>query len=78
MAPVQFHFAYFSYLFVFSIDVHCLGADGLADVVDVVFSAVVKDVFILFPKSDREIETEREREKDGKTYSQLYFLDHHL
>lgn len=47
------------YLFIFNIDVHFLGADGLADVVDVIFSAVIKYVFILFPESHR---TDRKRE----------------
>lgn len=41
------------YLFVFSVDVNFLGADGLADVVDVVLPAVIEDVFILFPESDK-------------------------
>lgn len=41
------------YLFIFNIDVHFLEADGLADVVDVIFSAVIKYVFILFPERHR-------------------------
>lgn len=60
-----------SYLFIFNIDVHFLGDDGLADVVDVIFSAVVKDVFILFPERDTDIETEKERKE--KTQSTLVF-----
>lgn len=48
------------YLFVFNIDVHFLGADGLADVVDVIFSAVIKYVFILFPDSHRNRREKRE------------------
>lgn len=39
------------YLFVFSVDVDFLGADGLADAVDVILSAVIEDVLILFPES---------------------------
>lgn len=39
------------YLFVFSVDVNFLGADGLADVVDVVLSAVIEDVLIFFPEN---------------------------
>lgn len=64
-----------SYLFIFSIDVHFLGADGLADVLDVIFSAVIKDVLILFPESDTEIENkerERERNKGPKSASFTY------
>lgn len=46
-------FLFCTYLFIFNIDVHFLGADGLADVVDVIFSAVIKYVFVLFPESER-------------------------
>lgn len=75
MASVRFHLTYqgalfCSYLFIFSIDIHCLGADGLADVVDVVFSAVVKDVLVLFPESDTE---DRERQRESRTVSQSFF-----
>lgn len=66
--------AFCSYLFVFSIDVHFLGADGLADVVDVIFSAVVKDVLILFPESDAKIE--KKKEKERKKIQLNLFLDH--
>lgn len=45
--------------------------------VDVIFSAVVKDVLILFPESDAEIETERERKK-GEDSVNFIFLGHHL
>lgn len=71
MPPGQFHFVcclgavLCAYLFIFSIDIHFLGADGLVDVVDVVFSAVVKDVLIFFPEGD----TETQREKGNKLYS---------
>lgn len=41
------------YLLIFSIDIHFLGADGIVDVVNVVFSAVVKDVLVLLPESHR-------------------------
>lgn len=41
------------YLLVSSVDVNFLGADGLTDVVDVVLSAVIEDVLILFPESGR-------------------------
>lgn len=50
------------YLFVFSIDVNFLGADGLADAVDVILPAVIEDVLILFPESGGAEKRERERE----------------
>lgn len=40
------------YLFIFSVDVHLLGADGVVDVVNVIFSTVVEDVFVLLPEGD--------------------------
>lgn len=46
------------YLFIFSIDVHFLGADGFADVLDVIFSAVIKYVFVLFPGRHRDMKGE--------------------
>lgn len=57
-----------------SIDIHFLGADGLADVVDVIFSAVIKDVLILFPESDTEIETERGRETGDESVNFFSFF----
>lgn len=63
-----------SYLFIFSIDIHFLGADGLGDVVDVIFSAVIKDVLILFPESDTETETERWREAGDGSVNFAFFL----
>lgn len=39
------------YLFIPYIDVHILGGDGVGDVFDVIVSAVVKDVLILFPEN---------------------------
>lgn len=39
------------YLFIPYIDVHVLGGDGVGDVFDVIVSAVVKDVLILFPEN---------------------------
>lgn len=38
------------YLVIPYIDVHVLAGDGVGDVFDVIVSAVVKDVFILFPE----------------------------
>lgn len=49
------------YLFVFSIDVNFLGADGLADTVDVILPAVIEDVLILFPESGGAEKKEREK-----------------
>lgn len=57
------------YLFVFSIDINSLGADGLADVVDVIFSAVIEDVLILFPESEAEIQTDGERGRNTVSLS---------
>lgn len=57
-----------------SIDIHFLGADGLADVVDVIFSAVIKDVLILFPESDTEIETEKGRERGDESVNFFSFF----
>lgn len=37
-------------LFVPCVHVHFLGADGLADVFDVVLSTVVENIFVLFPE----------------------------
>lgn len=78
MQSVQFYWTclavFCSYLFIFSIDVHFLGADGLGDVVDVIFSAVIKDVFILFPESDAETETERRREAGDGSVDLFFFL----
>lgn len=39
------------YLFVFGIDIQFLRADGIPDVLDVIFSAVIKDVLVLFPEN---------------------------
>lgn len=49
------------YLFVFSIDVNFLGADGLADAVDAILPAVIEDVLILFPESGGAEKKEREK-----------------
>lgn len=53
------------YLFVFSIDVNFLRADGLADVVDVVLSAVIEDVLILFPESGGEKKRTKRQNVNG-------------
>ena len=50
------------YLFVLGVDVHLLRADGGADVFNVVLSAVVEDVLILFPGGDQEKQTENSNE----------------
>lgn len=63
-----------SYLFIFSIDIHFLGADGLGDVVDVIFSAVIEDVLILFPESDTETETEGWREAGDGSVNLFFFF----
>lgn len=59
-------FAYFMmmYLFVFSIGIQFLGADGLPDVVYVIFSAVIKDVLIFFPESN----TGRRTDKKAQSF----------
>lgn len=49
------------YLFVFSIDIQFLGADGLPDVFYVIFSAVIKDVLIFFPESNTGGRTEEKK-----------------
>ena len=61
------------YLFIFSIDVHFLGADGLADVVDVIFSAVVKDVLILFPESNSE-KKKKNSKKEAQSANLIYVM----
>lgn len=80
MLPVRFHLTcqgalFCTYLFIFSIDIHCLGADGLADVVDVIFSAVVKDVLVLFPESDtKQKKRERKTGRESRTMSWSFFF----
>ncbi len=44
-----------AYLFIPCIHVHFLGADGLADMLDVVLSAIVKNIFVFFPTTREEI-----------------------
>lgn len=58
-----------SYLFIFSIDIRFLGTDGLADVVDIIFSAVIKDVLVFLPGSDREMERKRKMSQSTLFFS---------
>lgn len=53
------------YLFIFCIDIHFLGADGLPDIFNVIFSTVVKDVLIFFPEKQN-------RRKTALSFSDKY------